>query len=207
MQRGAGAILDGFTHESAVTAVVSANAGVGDVAPLGDTFVVFAADAPGAPTGTRCAHDVGCRVPLENLTERLHTAFAFSCDAAGNCTAAPVSSGIVRDVTVPQLNNGVTLAPVGLPQDAGLFFTRSSVYSIDVGVGQARTAGNVNVTDPAGAAVADVQAFRAIAGPATAAGVSFGAIPLTVPGAAANAVVQVGGARLGRSRRSLARLL
>ena len=193
LQRGAGAILDGFTHESAVTAVVSANAGVGDVAPLGDTFVVFAADAPGAPTGTRCAHDVGCRVPLENLTERLHTAFAFSCDAAGNCTAAPVSSGIVRDVTVPQLNNGVTLAPVGLPQDAGVFFTRSSVYSIDVGVGQARTAGNVNVTDPAGAAVADVQAFRAIAGPATAAGVSFGAIPLTVPGAAANAVVQVGG--------------
>src|SRR5690606_19174694 len=66
LRRGSAALRDGFTSESTVSATVSADAGSGDVAPLGDAYVRFAVTAPATPpASTRCAHGGSGGAPLD----------------------------------------------------------------------------------------------------------------------------------------------
>ncbi len=163
LRKGARALLDGFTSDSTVTVSVNADAGSGDVAPLGDAFVQFANSAPTTPPpSTRCSHGGSCGVPLDDVQERLHSAWAFSCDAAGNCSDTPVQGKIVYDVTPPRALHGVTLTPssAAIRQSGGVTYTRSAQYSIDVNVGAAENAAGVAVLDAAGAPVADVVGYR-----------------------------------------------
>ncbi len=91
--------------------------------------------------------------------ERLLRVFAFSCDAANNC-AAPVQTFVIRDVTPPAQQNGASfaVAAAGSVVVGGVTILPSPLYVINTG--SARSAGDVAVVDEAGAAVADVHAFR-----------------------------------------------
>lgn len=118
--RANGALLAGFTNVTTAQATVTADAPVLSgppetiEAPLGDTCVVFASGAPATiPPGAVCArHGTTFTVPLDSNAQGLHTAYAFSCDQAGNCTAAPVSQSIVYDAVPPVLGGqGSALAP------------------------------------------------------------------------------------------------
>jgi hypothetical protein len=161
LARGADALLDGFTNELTGRATVTADPGAG--APLGSAFVVFDTVAPGAvPAQTRCPHATPCGVPLDDAVERVHTAFAFSCDLAGNCTATPAQADIVLDTTPPRAVHGVGFVPAGaaVVQSGPDFFTRSSQYDLDVDVGAAQTDAGGAVLDLGGQPVADVVATR-----------------------------------------------
>lgn len=163
LRRGTSALRDGFTNQATVSAVVSASAGSGDVAPLGSAFVRFADSAPTSPPATtRCAHGASCSVPLDDLEERVHRAWAFSCDAAGNCNETPVEARIVYDVTPPRTLHGVTLQPISsaIRTSGGVTYTRSTQYDIEVNVGAAETSAGTAVLDGAGAAVPDVVGYR-----------------------------------------------
>jgi hypothetical protein len=93
--------------------------------------------------------------------ERLLRVFAFSCDAANNC-AAPVQTFVIRDVTPPAQQNGASfaVAAAGSVVVGGVTILPSPLYEGVINTGSARSAGDVAVVDEAGAAVADVHAFR-----------------------------------------------
>lgn len=143
---GEDALLDGFTNEDNVDVRVSASAGAGEVAGLGVAVIAFATSEPGSiPAQTQCPHGVTCAVPLDTLEERTHTAYAWSCDVAGNCSPAAVSANIVYDVTPPtDAGTGVSAAPVvaSAAQDDG---TRIHMpvrdHEIDIAAGTAADPG------------------------------------------------------------------
>ncbi len=155
--RGTAALVDGFTNEAVGRVTVHADPGSGNVAPLKDARVVFAASAPAsAPAQTACPHDTACAVPFENDNEGKHTAFAFSCDQAGNCSATPASADVVVDRTPPALTDGVSFAPSSsfIVSSGGTLFSRSAQFDIAV------QTGHNNVADAAGNAVAGVFGTR-----------------------------------------------
>jgi hypothetical protein len=162
-----------FTNDAAVTARVSADAGLGVVAPLADVAFAFAASAPAAPpaTATRCASDTLCTVALPTsaglLVEGTQRLFAFACDAAGNCSA-PASTSVIVDRTPPSALHGVAFAPTGdnVVTRGATALTRSPAFSIAVDAGIATDAAGNDVLDDTGANVADVFAYAFALAPA-----------------------------------------
>jgi hypothetical protein len=155
LQRGADALLDGYTNEDIVTARVTASDALSG---LKGAHVVFDPTPPAPVTGTdvpNCAHGVDCPVSIgATPTEGPQTAWAMSCDRAGNCSA--VDSGadpqvddegavIVYDVTEPDVSatTGAAFTPdVSVLQDDGTrVHVPSRTHDVTIGVGTATATG------------------------------------------------------------------
>jgi hypothetical protein len=164
---GPDAALSGFTNASQIDVQVNADAGGSNTAPIQEHFIVFADAQPGAlPVGAESCALGGCRIDLPDggsgVEERLHTLWAYSCDAAGNCAVAGVAGQVVYDITDPTALNGAGFAAVGanLNTVGMVTYTGARDFLIELDVGAARTGGDVEVLDPAGTAVSDVAAYR-----------------------------------------------
>jgi len=157
-----------FTQKQVARAVISANPGEGNVAPLASARLAFAASAPAAPPpgATPCVHDLSCDVALPRtggvVEERAHTLFGFSCDLAGNCSQVPQSARIIHDRTPPSGLHGITLAATGpgVVTVGQQTFTRSPSIRVLIGTGTARTGAGAVVTDLQGQAMPDALAYR-----------------------------------------------
>lgn len=169
LERGPTALADGYTNAQSVRARVEASPGAGvDVAPLRVGWVTFAASQPVSPPSqsTACAFGGSCLVPLPSdvggIEEGTHTAWAFACDEAGNCSEMPASASIVYDSTPPSTAHGVALEPVSehLRSWNGELYTRASQYRVQVEVGSAQTAAGVPSPDVDGEPRADVFGVR-----------------------------------------------
>jgi len=170
--RGAAARRDGFTNQPFVAATVTLDPADDDDRLLESPLVrapTFFDDVP--PTEPRaagvafCSTDVACTVLLPSLggliREQRHDLFAFACDAAGNCSAAPGASAIVYDETPPSGLHGVSLAPTGAGiVDLGSddYRTGSGAYAVAIDVGTARSDDGTAVLDVDGLPVRDVDA-------------------------------------------------
>ncbi|MDP2343332.1 MAG: carboxypeptidase-like regulatory domain-containing protein [Deltaproteobacteria bacterium] len=153
-----------FTAQSFIDVVVAADAGTGDVAPLGSARVVVADSEPaGAPSEgfVACAPDTRCRIELVDDEERLYRAFAFACDVAGNCADAE-SVFVIRDVTRPSSANGASfgISAAGSVVEGGAVVLPSPFYSGVIGLGHAQTLAGDEVLDEEDAPVPEVFAFR-----------------------------------------------
>ncbi|MDP2341587.1 MAG: Ig-like domain-containing protein [Deltaproteobacteria bacterium] len=170
--RGAKARREGFTNEGFVRATITFNEGDVDVtraSPLGRAPTFFADTAPTEPSSTGlalCVESSACTVLLPALAgvidEDRHDLFAFACDAAGNCSAAPGAASIVYDETPPSALHGVSFAPLNdsiVDQGNGEFLTASGAYAVDVDVGTATNSAGSPVLDPEGLPVRDVDAL------------------------------------------------
>jgi len=179
-----------FTNRPEARLRLTAQAGQGDVAPLGGAFFSWAPTAPASipVDAALCAANADCVVALDGGAAALegeHTVWGFVCDQAGNCSQTPQSDSIVYDVTEPRALHGVSFVPVGasVVESAGDYYTGIAQYFIDLGVGTAADDAAQPVTDPDGLAVADVGAFRFLpvfvgqASPPT--GVDLSQVPFT----------------------------
>ncbi len=144
IQRGATALVDGYTRDPAlrVDATASASSGaVSDVAPLATVRLSSDATYDGADVNGDKEHTYGgtkvFSVPAGDGSKVVR---AWFCDAAGNCTTSAATASIVLDTSPPSALSGYSVAPSGSGvrlRSAALrsWWTRSTRYAIDLDVG------------------------------------------------------------------------
>lgn len=163
-----GALDERFTKSRYVDLVIEGDPGVGNVAPLSSARAAIADEAPATPPAgaVSCTHGATCRVPLpgaetDSVAEQLHRAFAFACDAAGNCSG-PSETFVIYDKTPPADAHGAGFGVIGngVVEVGGEAVLPSPLYGIRLDVGAARDSLGGAVVDEADQAVADVFAYR-----------------------------------------------